>query len=511
MDLIRIYYDEFGEGEEEQRVDEVTWNDLEMDKVFAHVNHTRSYIGEQVLYRRLREPKSDRDWEAYERKVRYLQQNEQARMKIEKVLSRIGKRSENYYLPGFLHDTDLWTIRNGCLYHILQFFLLFFGVLAVFAEKSIFAAGFLAVICINLVIYMRTKWKYEVYLYSLGSVRKLVDFCKGVLADKELCKVFEEEEVIEATKELNRVTKGIAGFEMRKRMSWTGDTMALLRDYMLGITLYDISVFNHIMKVLDKKQDKVMCLYQFAGEIDMINAVTYFRREHEKKVCIPEFCREQKISAQGLYHPLLKDAVSNDFVTSGRTLLSGANASGKSTFMKAIAINVILAQTIHTCAAQYIQLPGMQVMTSMALRDDILSGESYYIREVKYLKRMLDRVETGKTVMCVIDEMLKGTNTVERQAASEAILRSFANKQCFVLVASHDLELLNKLQNEYSCYYFDSLVGEKDIYFDYRLHKGIGGRSNAIALLKLLQYPESIVEYAGELTGMPYISGRSDQ
>ena len=87
-------------------------------------------------------------------------------------------------------------------------------------------------------------------------------------------------------------------------------------------------------------------------------------------------------------------------------VLTGANASGKSTFMKAVAINVILAQTINTCVAKNMKRPAIQVMTSMALRDDVLQGESYYMREIKYLKRMLDELETGEPMLFVIDEIL---------------------------------------------------------------------------------------------------------
>lgn len=87
-------------------------------------------------------------------------------------------------------------------------------------------------------------------------------------------------------------------------------------------------------------------------------------------------------------------------------MITGANASGKSTFMKALAVNVILAQTIHTVTAKEFAIPRLGVMTSMALRDDILTGESYYIREAKYLKRMLDAVTEEAPILCVIDEIL---------------------------------------------------------------------------------------------------------
>ena len=143
-----------------------------------------------------------------------------------------------------------------------------------------------------------------------------------------------------------------------------------------------------------------------------------------------------------------------------------------------------------------VKIPALFVMTSMALRDDILSGESYYIREVKYLKRMLDVTQNGQAVLCVIDEILKGTNTRERLAASEAILKYFAEKNGLVMVATHDMELIEKLQDFFECYYFESRVDGPDIRFDYILHKGIGGKSNAIALLELMGYPACIVERA---------------
>lgn len=129
--------------------------------------------------------------------------------------------------------------------------------------------------------------------------------------------------------------------------------------------------------------------------------------------------------------------------------------------MKAVAINVILAQTINTCVAKNMKMPAIQVMTSMALRDDVLQGESYYMREIKYLKRMLDELETGEPMLFVIDEILKGTNTRERLAASNAILSYMVQKQGFLLIATHDLELVYALKNRYDTYYFDSQVHEK--------------------------------------------------
>ena len=208
----------------------------------------------------------------------------------------------------------------------------------------------------------------------------------------------------------------MVGWHSRKCAGMTGDMGAMLQDYLLGITLIDVAAFNHIMKIIDNKQDMVLALYEFVGQMDMLLAVAAYR-EREHKWCRPDICQDGIISGKGIRHPLLEHPVENDFTLEYRAIITGANASGKSTFMKAVAVNAILAQTIHTCAATSFTLPRLYVMTSMALRDDILNGESYYIREVKYLKRMLERKRENMATPCVIDEILKGTNTKERLAA----------------------------------------------------------------------------------------------
>lgn len=210
-------------------------------------------------------------------------------------------------------------------------------------------------------------------------------------------------------------------WQTRKYQSISGDVTGILWDYIAGITLHDVVAFYRIQKTLRACKKETMQLYTFAGEIDMEIAIASFRKSLPQWCC-PSLQSDGAISVEKIRHPLMADAIPNDFVLKKGVVLTGANASGKSTFMKAVAINVILAQTINTCVAKNMKMPAIQVMTSMALRDDVLQGESYYMREIKYLKRMLDELETGEPMLFVIDEILKGTNTRERLAASNAIL-----------------------------------------------------------------------------------------
>ena len=197
-----------------------------------------------------------------------------------------------------------------------------------------------------------------------------------------------------------------------------------------------------------------------------------------------------------IYHPLLHGAVTNSMELQHNCIITGSNASGKSTFIKTIAVNVILAQSIHTCTAKRMHLPHAKMITSMAVRDDILSGDSYFIKEIKYLKRILDALSEDELVICVIDEILRGTNTQERIAASKAIMEYLAHHNCIAIVASHDKELTELEKTGYDNYHFSEEFGEEDIVFDYKLQKGPANSQNAIRLLSFTGFPETIIERA---------------
>ena len=289
----------------------------------------------------------------------------------------------------------------------------------------------------------------------------------------------------------------ITNISIRKESSLSGDVAAMFMDYFWGITLIDVSMVNHLMKVIEHKQEEVQCLMNLVGEIDSKIGVLSFRTSLDSW-CIPEYVQEG-IAVEGLVHPLLDSPIKNDWCLRDKAIITGSNASGKSTFMKAIGINCIMAQTIHTCTATKMSLESVFIMTCMSLRDDIISGESYYFREAKYLKRMLDQVgqkEDERKTLCIIDEILKGTNTKERISASKAILEFIGSKNCLAIVATHDNELTHN--EAYENYHFRSMIKNNDIKFDYQIQEGSSQETNAIALLSILGYSKDIIEAAKE-------------
>lgn len=508
LDEIAIYYEETKDELAETAVDEVTWNDLEMDEVFLRINHTQSYIGEQVLYRRMHETGA-RDWEKWEEQLSYFTENETEREELQEALWRIGKEREAYYLPMFLKNAKVLAVGHLWVYRMLQL-LLFGGAAAAFFSGNpafLLFSGVTALI--NVSVYALSKEKYEVYLYALGSVRELLLFHRLLSKRDDWQELFVTEEMDAAQRQLGNLLKSIGKYQGKKMASWSGDAFGILRDYIIGATLWDITTFGHIAKQLSGKMDALFLLYETAGSIDMEIAVASFRKslalycipEGLQGAAVPECTKHDKkrnglLRAEKLYHPLLNAPVYNDFAPGGGCLITGANATGKSTFSKAVAVNAILAQTIHTCAAAVFSMPYMQVITSMAVRDDLVEGQSYYIREISYLKRIVDAVGGRLPVLCVIDEILRGTNTAERLAASEAICRYLAAKNCFAIVATHDIWLTKRLAGEYCCYYFKSEIQGEEVVFDYKIHEGVGNNRNAIRLLALMGFPEEIVVMA---------------
>ena len=136
------------------------------------------------------------------------------------------------------------------------------------------------------------------------------------------------------------------------------------------------------------------------------------------------------------------------------------------------------------------------IYTSMALRDSIFRNESYYIVEIKSLKRILDRVNKDIPMLCFIDEVLRGTNTLERIATSSRILASLAMSNCLCFAATHDIELTYILEKYFKNYHFQERISNDQILFDYKLYKGRAISRNAIKLLSILGYSKKITHDA---------------
>ncbi len=498
LEQIRILHDTFYAAEEGSAgsVDDVTWTDLEMDDVFLRINQTGSYIGEQVLYQTLRSGNTP-FFRENSRMMQVLSENETARQELSLRLYPIGKRQASYYLPQFFENAGLLRPGHSWVFHVLQACLIFSVLMAVIFRSVPFYMVLALNVAVNFVVYLVMKTKYDVLLSSFSGIGQVLELYEWSIHQEEI-PLPVNSRMKEYGSRLRKMRKKIGFLIYTKQASITGDVIGLLFDYILGVTLIDVGRIDGILRLIEENREAVLEAFTFVGKLDVALSILSFRKSLPYWT-VPVFTKDGKIEAQELYHPLLKDPVSNDFTLQDRAILTGANASGKSTFMKSLAAAVILAQTIDTACCAGFSLPFMKVMTSMAICDDVVSGESYYVREVRYLKRMLDEIGRGTMTLCVIDEILKGTNQAERLAASEAVLKYLTQFPGYCIIATHDMELVEKLRELYRPYYFKSHITENNVAFDYKIHPGRGGESNALALLKAFGFPGEIIRDANAL------------
>jgi DNA mismatch repair ATPase MutS len=266
--------------------------------------------------------------------------------------------------------------------------------------------------------------------------------------------------------------------------------------------MLDLIAYELLKNKLGKHHQDIFLIHEHLGQLDSAIAIASYRQSMAD-YCLPELdfssSAQAYIRGSGFRHPLLTDAVPNDFDTTEPVLLTGSNASGKSTFLKTIALNAILAQSICTSTCNRYSASAFRIYSSMAIADNIFAGESYFIAEIKSLKRIADADASKQPLLCVIDEILRGTNTVERIAASSELLRYLATKNTLCLAATHDIELCTLLNEHYRLLHFkETVTSDGQVIFDYMLRDGPANTRNALKLLGSLGFDQKIVEQANQ-------------
>lgn len=475
-------------------IDDITWNDLDMDRIFMLLNQTFSAVGGDCLYDILRKPVfEEKELKYRNRLMLFFAKNQEIREQVQTILASVRKSGSNSIYENIHVTTEVNIKGKNVQIGFCSAFFLSLLVFILAPNPGVFL--FLLVCVVNIGAYMTQKQEVDAYLSSFRNVLQLL----------EAYKKLEKLKIPELETAMARgipAQKKLAGFQKRSslvidRSSTGGGLEGMLMDYIRMLTHIDLIKFQDMMKSMKENQKELEELIYTLGYIDSMISIASFRETLPYYTC-PEFREEKRayMDVENLYHPLIENPVANSISAKGGILVTGSNASGKSTFLKNMAINSIFAQTIYTCTASSYCAPYFQVMTSMALRDDLGSGESYYIVEIRSLKRILDAAKSGENLLCIIDEVLRGTNTIERIGASSQILANICKNNVLSFAATHDIELSYMLQEYYENYHFEEEVREKDVVFNYLLKKGRVTTRNAIRLLEMIGYDKTLIEEA---------------
>lgn len=470
-------------------IDDITWSDLDMDKVFAAINCCRTSVGEECLYAMLREPSFDAGTlNERESLIARLGNEEKLRLDMQLFLHKLGK-SDGGALSTFCYGVSSKRVKHPNIYRILAAVpFLCAGLIAVNALLGV--ALLAASVITNGIVYYVTKGRIERELGSISYFSALL-WCAGKISKHgALSSHIAGKKIKDGFLKFKNLGGKLSGLS-QQRVS----DLDFLTEYFRILFLSNIRNYNRILSVLEKNTADFRALYKSVGEVDAAIAVASFRKSLGS-YALPEFTQEPLIEAADIRHPLLKKPVPNSAALSF-SLVTGSNASGKSTFIKAAAVNGILAQTIHTCTAGSYRTPLCLVITSMAVRDNLAGGESYFITEIKSMKRILDTIPKVLCA-CFIDEILKGTNTIERIAASAAVLRHIGTQRCICAAATHDIELTRMLPG-YDNFHFGEQITENGVEFDYTIKPGPSTTKNAIKLLGFMKFDRKIIEGAEKL------------
>ncbi|MCM1386366.1 MAG: hypothetical protein NC231_03485 [Bacillus sp. (in: Bacteria)] len=508
---ISMYYKKH---ETTHQIDDITWNDLNLDDVYRNINYSHSAAGDEYLYYRLRTPmQRAEEAEAFEKHVRYFMEHENERVAMQVQFAKLGRMGK-YSLYEYLDYLETLGERNSIRYY-LAIILILISISMMSYSVPIGLCAVLIFLCRNMIFYYKEQQEIEPYITSFRYIARLLEAADSIAKEPV-------DEIANERKKLSGCYKAMDGFRRNSfivlsgggGISTSSNLLELLFDYIRMIFYLDLIKFNQMLRAVRSHKDEIDDMVTTIGALESAVVVGEYRASLHNGYCVPELtsvldkaweteAENAYLKIEQLYHPLLNEPVKNDIAVEKGVLLTGSNASGKSTFLRAAALNVILAQTIHTCTAHSYKASMFQVYSSMSLKDDLESGDSYYMVEVKSIRRILEHVreaeKNSQYVLCFVDEVLRGTNTVERISASTQILRALSGKHVICFAATHDLELTKLLADVYENYHFEEEIAEDDIFFPYRIQKGPAVSRNAIALLKMLGYEKGLVEDAEKM------------
>ena len=227
------------------------------------------------------------------------------------------------------------------------------------------------------------------------------------------------------------------------------------------------------------------------SEADALISMANYRFNHPA-YCLPVICQDRLLDTEEIGHPLLKSErnVTNDFSIRSLhqiAIVTGANMAGKSTFLRTIGVNLILAQSGNVVCSRYFAFQPMTLFTSMRTTDSLSKDTSYLHAELLRLQQLVNIAQQEDKVFIILDEMLKGTNSVDKLNGSLAFLKRILSYPISGLVATHDLalgELADDFPEHFFNVCFEIVHSGSQITYDYKLHPGISSNMNASILLK---------------------------
>lgn len=479
-------------------VDETTWRDLAMDDVFAAVDRTRSMPGRQWLYHQMRTYEADGVLAERSRQQALLCANPGFRApgfraEAQRILGALDGPSAFFLAPLLLNQLPERPRFAPLLALCSLAGLATLGGIFLFPTLwAHFLLAALPVMAVNIVINTFYGSRISPYLPGFSQVAILFGTALR-LAELDPAPDLPQLDTCRALAPLGRRMGRELTLVARDRVR-TGGILESFLAYLNLFLLLDIQAFLWNLGRLKRHRREVLDLLEAVASLDAaLSAASY--RDGLSTVTTPAFGEGLDIRVRGLRHPLLDHPVGNDLDLDASALITGSNMTGKTTFVRTVGVNLILARTLHLCLAEEARFPRAVVRSSIRREDSQEEGKSYHYAELERIRAFVEEADGEDLKLFLIDEIFRGTNTLERLASAAAVLRHLARGHR-VLVTTHDVELQGMLGGAYRSFHFSEQVVDGRCAFDYRLHEGPARSRNAIRLLEILGYPDFITREA---------------
>jgi hypothetical protein len=494
FEQIRNYQNKKDKSNAFQILSDRTCNDLDFDEFFMFADRTVSKVGQQFFYDLLRTiPRDSNSTKEKEKIIKTLEENNDLRLNIQVELARLGK-DEAFYISSLFQDEHICIPKWFMAVPLLSVISLFSVVLTVFNHAWFLL--FLPVFLLNMGIHYWNKNNLFQYVSAIPQLLRMNDVAKKLSKFDFLKK--RSEECRESIKIINRIGYKMSFFRLEAKLeSETGIIFWGLLELIKTLLLLEPLLLFSVIKQFEVRRRNIHKIFDFVGSVDSLISISLLRKSLPA-YCIP-YVKEEESQLAGIdiYHPLIPKCTSNSLRLNNKSvLLTGSNMSGKTTFIRTVGLNVIAGLTINTCFAKEFMLSRVRLFSAIRISDDLLNDKSYYFEELQTIKHMIEEARLQQSSLFLLDEIFKGTNTIERISAGKAVLSELSGNGNMVFVSTHDIELAGLLEDEYDLFHFSETIDDDNLVFDYKLKKGSLKKGNAIRMLQIIGYPDSIIREA---------------
>lgn len=266
----------------------------------------------------------------------------------------------------------------------------------------------------------------------------------------------------------------------------------LMSTILNGLIFWELRQVMRIEQWKDTHANDLPRWIETIGEIDAYCSLATFAYNHPEYI-YPKICSQSfHLQAKGLGHPLMdrNKCVRNGIDIDKRPffiIITGANMAGKSTYLRTVGVNYLLACIGAPVWAEQMEIYPARLVTSLRTSDSLTDNESYFFAELKRLKLIIDKLEAGEELFIILDEILKGTNSMDKQKGSFALIKQFMNMNANGIIATHDLllgTLIDSFPQNIRNYCFEADITNNELTFSYRMRDGVAQNMNACFLMK---------------------------